>query len=99
MLVFEISQGMPGPCAWQRYAFCQLLCRFACLLFALPAMNASPVGAQLFGDITASQAASNLQFMLKEIGVEEYHLYRTHDLRRGHARDLQVSGTFLNMQC
>ena len=49
----------------------------------------------MFAGITASHAAVNLQVMLKNIGVEESYLYRTHDLRRGHARDLQLSGARL----
>ena len=30
--------------------------------------------------------------MLGALGVEKHDLYRTHDLRRGHALDLQCSG-------
>ena len=61
----------------------------------MSAVSESQEGTQLFAGITASHAAVNLQVMLKNIGVEESYLYRTHDLRRGHARDLQLSGARL----
>ena len=33
-----------------------------------------------------------MKHMFRYIDVEEPWLYRTHDLRRGHAKDLQLSG-------
>ena len=33
-----------------------------------------------------------LRLMLDEVGVEKAFLYRPHDLRRGHAEDLRLSG-------
>ena len=55
-------------------------------------MAASSHGAQLFGGITAAGALAALREMLNALGVVKHEVYRTHDLRRGHALDLQCSG-------
>ena len=49
-------------------------------------------GEALFGGITAHGALDKLRFMLAAVGVENPQLYRSHDIRRGHALDLQCSG-------
>ena len=49
-------------------------------------------GSGLFGGITGSSALACLREMLGVLGVERSHEFRTHDLRRGHAKDLQLSG-------
>ena len=49
-------------------------------------------GASLFEGITAAAALNTLRVVLAALGVEEAKAYRTHDLRRGHCRDLQQSG-------
>jgi len=49
-------------------------------------------GKRLFPGITAASALTVLREMLEVLGVQEARSYRTHDLRRGHAKDLQVSG-------
>ena len=46
----------------------------------------------LFEGITAHEALEKLRFMLAAIGVEKAELYRSHDIRRGHALDLQCAG-------
>ena len=46
----------------------------------------------LFEGITAHEALDKLRFMLAAIGVEKAELYRSHDIRRGHALDLQCAG-------
>ena len=51
-----------------------------------------PAGSQMFSGITAAGALTALRHMLKSLEVAEHELYRTHDLRRGHALDLQCSG-------
>ena len=48
-------------------------------------------GERLFRGITAAGALEALRAMLTGIGVCEPEKYRTHDLRRGHALDLQLS--------
>ena len=53
--------------------------------------NAEP-GAALFAGITPASAIHALRSMLAALDVKQSELYRTHDLRRGHALDLQCSG-------
>ena len=53
------------------------------------------VGAAPFSHISAAQALRVLRATLSELKVSDAALYRTHDLRRGHARDLQVRGGVL----
>ena len=55
-------------------------------------VQTSPHGSELFSGVTAAGALSALRFMLKSLGVAGHESYRTHDLRRGHALDLQCSG-------
>ena len=52
-------------------------------------------GTRLFPGITAAGALSGLRQMLNWLGVPRACEYRTHDLRRGHAKDLQLSGIWL----
>jgi hypothetical protein len=49
-------------------------------------------GEALFGGITSHTALEQLRFMLAATGVERPELYRSHDIRRGHALDLQCAG-------
>jgi hypothetical protein len=50
-------------------------------------------GAPLFGGISAADATEALRFILSELSIDQANAYRTHDMRRGHALDLQVSGS------
>ena len=52
----------------------------------------------LFGGFTAAGANSALKDMLGKIGIPKAKEYRTHDIRRGHARDLQLSGASVLIQ-
>ena len=54
-------------------------------------------GEPLFGGISSKRAATNLRHMLHETGVKKSSHYRTHDLRRGHARDLQLAGSYARL--
>ena len=56
-------------------------------------------GDQLFGGISAADATEALRLILKELGVAQAQAYRTHDMRRGHALDLQVSGELVVSAC
>ena len=53
--------------------------------------DAAP-GAVLFAGISPANTLDTLRRMLAVLKVEQAELYRTHDLRRGHALDLQCSG-------
>ena len=54
-------------------------------------------GEPLFPGITPARALEVLRLMMAGIGVANAGQYRTHDLRRGHALDLQLSGLFTCM--
>ena len=51
-----------------------------------------PEGTLLFKGVTPAAALANLRKILGELNVPNAMAYRTHDLRRGHARDLQING-------
>ena len=50
------------------------------------------MGTRPFSDISAAGSLSTLRFFLAQLGVKDAALYRTHDLRRGRAFDLQQRG-------
>ena len=52
-------------------------------------------GERPFGQWTASKVLERLRGLLADLGIENARLYRTHDIRRGHARDLQQRGASL----
>ena len=52
-------------------------------------------GVKPFKHITAASALRVLRDMLGQLEVERAGLYRTHDFRRGHARDMQACGRTL----
>ena len=49
-------------------------------------------GEALFHGISAQDALMKLRVMLAAINVQKPEKYRCHDIRRGHALDLQRSG-------
>ena len=49
-------------------------------------------GSPLFPSVTAAGALRVLRTMLADLAFPHAAEYRTHDFRRGHAKDLQVSG-------
>ena len=52
-------------------------------------------GEALFEGIKPQDAVAKLRGMLAALGVEKADCYRSHDIRRGHAHDLQCSGELL----
>jgi hypothetical protein len=64
------------------------------------AVSKTGANKNLFEGITACNALQTLRVILKAMRVEGADKYRTHDLRRGHARDLQRNGLrLLHMMC
>ena len=63
-----------------------------CLEVCLNILQSCLLLKSLFEGITAHEALEKLRFMLAAIGVEKAELYRSHDIRRGHALDLQCAG-------
>ena len=51
------------------------------------------IGQQIFPGVKAKHAISKLRQVLQGLDVENASMYRTHDLRRGHADDLVENGT------
>ena len=49
----------------------------------------------MFETITPRSALLTLRHILGMMKIEKAELYRTHDLRRGHARDLQKNGMYV----
>lgn len=63
-----------------------------CPLHAFQPVLANAVeGDSLFCGISAGHALLVLRHVLAEVGVEDAASYWTHDLRRGHCKDLQNS--------
>ena len=79
----------------KRYCWCSE-CEATCPVHVLGKyFSEFPVGAKPFACFTPATALSVLRGFLDRGDVPEAKLYRTHDLRRGHARDLQTSGSSL----
>jgi len=57
-----------------------------------PVCKAAPAGEALFARVTAQSALHALREMLAMLQVKDAEQYGTHDFRRGHALDLQLSG-------
>ena len=53
-------------------------------------------GQKLFHGVTPAKALSALRHILCAIGLADALDFRTHDLRRGHALDLQLAGAPLH---
>ena len=71
-------------------------CKLTCPVHNLwPFFEQYALGCSPFAGITAGKALCKLRTMLTAIGMEKAVSYRCHDLRRGHAKDLQMSGASL----
>ena len=55
-------------------------------------LEKAPRGKRLFHKISAAQALDSLRYVLAILKVKDADKYRCHDIRRGHALDLQASG-------
>ena len=68
-------------------------CQRTCPLHVLgPVLDGRRQGLRVVLGVTAAGALKVLREMLAVLGVDQSVEYRTHDLRRGHAKDLQMSG-------
>ena len=52
-------------------------------------------GEHLFKDLTQAKALKSLRQLLGSLEIENAQQYRLHDIRRGHAKDLQLRGAGL----
>ena len=73
-------------------------CKATCPVHVLgPLLGERRSGTKLFPQATAAVALRVLREMLGILGIPKAELYRTHDFRRGHAKDLQLSGVWLHV--
>ena len=92
VLEFERRKNKPGGSRLVRGCWCGE-CKATCPLNVLgPVLDRCADGERLFPCVTAVGALKTLREMLGILGVPRAGEYRTHDLRRGHAKDLQCSG-------
>ena len=77
---------------WHRTCWCST-CPEVCPVHRLGNFFSSlPVGSKPFAGISPGKAIADLRALLARLSVKDASLYRTHDLRRGHARDMQARG-------
>jgi len=75
-------------------------CPLTCPLHVLgPMLDACNNGDRMFPLVTAASARKTLREMLAALEIPRAREYRTHDLRRGHAKDLQISGLLFAGLC
>ncbi len=78
---------------WRATEKLPLFLKDTCPIHRLGAyLDSQEEGAPLFQGISAADALRTLRAILCALGVEGWDNYRTHDIRRGHALDLQLSG-------
>ena len=72
-------------------------CSTTCPVHALwPFFEQLELGEKPFAGIAAGRAMQVLRSFMHSLGDRQHKLYRTHDLRRGHAKDLQMNGANLH---
>ena len=92
VVVLARRKNKPGGSRLVRRCWCRE-CPQTCPVHVLgPIIRDWPEDVPLFDGISAYVARAKLREMLGALGVQESGSYRTHDLRRGHALDLQLSG-------
>ena len=79
--------------AYLRWAVFGRMCWYALAI----ATREYPEGYQPFAKTIKNDALKDLRALLHTLGIKEAAQYRTHDFRRGHARDLQRSGANLSV--
>ena len=94
-LWFPSRKNRLWPSQQVRKCWCNK-CPLTCPVHVLGAfMSGLPAGAQPFAHIKPAQALTALRELLKEVGVANAQVHRTHDFRRGHAEDLRHNGSRL----
>ena len=97
---FALAGVVTQRCARVPFAECVSSCagvdQVTCPVLAVKPLLASlKSGEGLFAGITPGDALAVLRKILRNTGVGNPGSYRTHDLRRGHALDLQLSGVIV----
>ena len=96
VLTLERRKNKPSGSRLVRGCWCKE-CRDTCPVHVLGELlaNTEP-GANLFPGVSAGTALAVLRSMLAVLKLPGAAEHRTHDLRRGHVKDLQMSGDFLH---
>ena len=85
-------KNLNAPCRLARSCWCRCAPKLCPRHVVGEWVLAQERGSMLFGDVSGGSALTSLRSMLSSLGVERHQEFRTHDLRRGHAKDLQISG-------
>ena len=95
VLTLASRKNRPKGSRLERGCWCSE-CKDTCPLHVLgPYFAKFPVGARVFGEFNRNNALKKLREVMAGLNAPKASEYRTHDFRRGHAKDLQVSGMFL----
>lgn len=88
-------KNLPEGALLRRSCWCSS-CKVTCPVHALwPFIKQHDFGQKPFGGISSALALSSVRKLLALLDVPDASKYRTHDLRRGHAKDMQVHGAKL----
>ena len=91
-LKLQRRKNKPHGSTLKRHCWCET-CPRSCPIHVLAhILDGRSQGEELFGGMSAQDASKALKHMLGCVGVKCAGEYRLHDLRRGHARDLQLAG-------
>ena len=94
-LRLERRKNKPGGSRITRTCWCRS-CARTCPIHVLGNfIDQLEDGEHLFKDLTQAKALKLLRHLLGQLEVENAQLYRLHDIRRGHAKDLQLRGAGL----
>ena len=95
VLYLARRKNKPQGSVLKRHCWCSS-CAVTCPVHVLGTyLKSAGDGAQPFVGFSAGGALSCLRGLLEFLKVPDANIYRTHDLRRGHARDLQANGATL----
>ena len=88
----SLTLDMSCPCAWKLLQAGRCWqCKRAFILCVVPGRSL-PCGTSPFAGISSARALADLRELLGTLDVAKASLYRTHDLRRGHAQDIVDRG-------
>lgn len=94
-LVLKRRKNTDQPTTMVRTCWCST-CPITCPIHvAAAALKSFKTGDRPFSSFSPAKALSELRAMLAIIGISNAARYRTHDIRRGHARDMQANGRTL----
>ena len=94
-LALKKRKNKPWGSLLKRGCWCKTN-RLTCPVHHLwPFFQSLPVGTRPFAIFSPGKALACLRWLLKTLGVADAGKFRTHDLRRGHTKDMQQNGSTL----